>query len=698
MPRWLMRRVLSKEKSRVLCQQPSTATLKEARAAFAGTVAAWSMVEIIRFGPVTQEHRFERLFFWPDPKGLGLKQIQDALAKQGMMVTEPDELAGKSVALQGLPAIEYLLYGNGADALAAESNVEDGKEPLPDLDSQAAFRCAFASSIATNIDRMAKAVVEGWREGSAYEKAFLGSTPEDPYYHSPKEVTLDLFKTFSTGIELVRDQKLGKPLGANPAEAKPKLAAFWRSGLTFDNAAGNLEGAKAIFAQGGFAQVVASDLPGVENSTLFDLDHAIEVLHGIDQPTSEVVKNDDLRAKIEALRVRTEKCCPDRRRHHLARRRSRFRLQCHGWRLAMSLDRRSFLLSLASSAAMLALPAGATAAPDAECFAAARRDDRGNFSAALFTLDGDVRAVELPQRGHDITLKPDGREWVAFARRPGRFGVAIPLDARPPVWFAAKSDRHFFGHGVFSGDGRLLYTTENDYGRAAGVIGVRDATAGYKQIGEFSAHGLEPHDIALLADGRTMVIANGGIQTHPDRGDDELNIPDMQPSLVYVDLATGDLLEEQRLAPALHQLSIRHLAIAAGGTVVFGCQYRGPEENAPALVGFHRRGETPVIVEAPAETQIGLRNYVGSVAADSAGVIVAASAPKGGLVAYWDVAGRRFLGVSNLNDGCGLAPTHRSAHFLLTSGEGWLATADPDGDMARQSSGFQWDNHAILVR
>ena len=256
----------------------------------------------------------------------------------------------------------------------------------------------------------------------------------------------------------------------------------------------------------------------------------------------------------------------------------------------MSLDRRTFLLSLASSAAMLALPGGAAAAPEAECFAAARRDDRGNFSAALFTLNGDVRAVELPQRGHDITLKPDGREWVAFARRPGRFGVAIPLDARPPVWFAAKPDRHFFGHGVFSADGRLLYTTENDYERAAGVIGVRDATAGYRQIGEFPAHGLEPHDIALLADGRTMVIANGGIQTHPDRGDDELNIPDMQPSLVYVDVATGDLLEEQRLAPALHQLSIRHLAIAAGDDVVFGCQYRGPEEDAPALVGFHRRG------------------------------------------------------------------------------------------------------------
>ena len=269
------------------CQQPSGAALREARDAFAGTVAAWSKVEIIRFGPISQNHRFERLFFWPDPKGLGLKQIQDALAKQEVTVTEPDELAGKSVALQGLPALEYLLYG------------DDGNLPKEDRD----FRCSFGLAVATNVDRIAKSVVEGWREGSAYEKAFLGPAPDDPYYHAPKEVTLDLFKTFATGIELVRDQKLGKPLGASPAEAKPKLAAFWRSGLTFDNAAGNLEGVKAIFAQGGFAQVVAQESAGVENSILFDLDHAITVLRGIGQPMANAVTDEDTRGKLEALRV-----------------------------------------------------------------------------------------------------------------------------------------------------------------------------------------------------------------------------------------------------------------------------------------------------------------------------------------------------------------------------------------------------------
>jgi uncharacterized protein len=232
----------------------------------------------------------------------------------------------------------------------------------------------------------------------------------------------------------------------------------------------------------------------------------------------------------------------------------------------LDLDRLTLLMGLAGSAAMLALPKQALAAFATECFAAARKDDRGNFSAALFSLNGDMRSIELPERGHDIALRPDGGEWVAFARRPGRFAVAVPVGAGQPVWFATRPDRHFFGHGSFSADGRLLYSTENDYNAAKGVIGVRDVAGRYKQIGEFEAHGMEPHDIALLSDGRTMVIANGGIRTHPD-SEGELNLPDMQPSLVYVDTETGDLLEEHRLAPPLHQLSIRHLAIGAGDVV-----------------------------------------------------------------------------------------------------------------------------------
>ena len=273
-----------------LCATPSPAALAAAKDAFAATVGAWSKMEIFRFGPVIQDQRYERIFYWPDPKGIGLRQVQTVLKDKDATVTDPDQLATKSVALQGLPALEYLLYGDGADMLMQGG--DDG-----------AFRCGFAASAATNIDRVARNVGEGWREGAAYAKAFLGPVPESPLYHSAKEVTLELFKSFTTGIELVRDQKLAKPLGASPQEARPRLAAFWRSGLSFANMADNLAGVRDLFSKGGFAAVVAQESPGVEGSVEFDLDHAIEVLRGMTMTMQQAVQDEETRAKLEALRV-----------------------------------------------------------------------------------------------------------------------------------------------------------------------------------------------------------------------------------------------------------------------------------------------------------------------------------------------------------------------------------------------------------
>lgn len=273
-----------------LCAEPTAASLDMAKRAFAETVAAWSKVEILRFGPITQAHRYERLFYWPDPKSLGVRQFKDALAKKDQAVTDPAKLAAKSVALQGLPALEYLLYG-------------EGSETLLQSDDDGAFRCRFAASIAANVAAIAKDVSEAWADGAPAAKAFLEPSADAPAYRTPKEVTHELFKALTAGIELVRDQKLGKPLGAAPEQAKPRLAPLWRSGLSFANMAGNLEGVRALFAEGGFAQVVAQESPGVEKSVLFDLDHAVSVLRTIDLSADEAFRDEATRAKLEALRV-----------------------------------------------------------------------------------------------------------------------------------------------------------------------------------------------------------------------------------------------------------------------------------------------------------------------------------------------------------------------------------------------------------
>jgi predicted lipoprotein len=273
-----------------LCQAPSADALTAARKSFAGTVAAWSVVEPIRFGPVEREHRHDRIFYWPDPKGLGTKQIREALAKADASVTDQATLAAKSVALQGLPALEYLLYGDDADGLAKQG-------------ADAAFRCSFAKAVAANLATLSKEVGDGWQDGAPYAQAFLHPAPDNSVYRTPKEVTLDLYKTFSGGIEAVRDQKLAKPLGAKPEEARPKLAPFWRSGLAFANMEGNLGGMRDLFAKGGFAGIVHNESAGVEESILFDLKHAIETLRGIDLPVEAAFRDDDTRAKLGALRI-----------------------------------------------------------------------------------------------------------------------------------------------------------------------------------------------------------------------------------------------------------------------------------------------------------------------------------------------------------------------------------------------------------
>jgi len=49
--------------------------------------------------------------------------------------------------------------------------------------------------------------------------------------------------------------------------------------------------------------VVHDDTPGVEDSIVFDLNHAVQVLRGIDKPITQAMHDEDIRAKLEALRV-----------------------------------------------------------------------------------------------------------------------------------------------------------------------------------------------------------------------------------------------------------------------------------------------------------------------------------------------------------------------------------------------------------
>ena len=379
--------------------------------------------------------------------------------------------------------------------------------------------------------------------------------------------------------------------------------------------------------------------------------------------------------------------------------------------MAMAIDRRRALGALGGAVGGALLPSRMSADAPMQAralFAAAAKDRQGKFSAIVFDPEAGtaVAQVELPARGHDIAVRAiagGGRELVAFARRPENFAVAFSDDpARAPHWFTSRPDRHFFGHGIFSRDGRLLFTTENDFATSAGMIGVRDATKGYAQIGEFTSGGIDPHELALLGDGRTLVIANGGIRTHPDEPRLEGDLASMQPSLAYVDSQTGDLLERHELPAELHQLSIRHLCVGRDDKVLFGCQFRGPAWRAQATVGQHRRGRPLELLALPAPINLKIRNYVASLAVDRRGETAIIAAPRGGLAVVVDIASGRYVAEYALADVFGVAARPDGAGFMLAAGDGALAaTVAKPADTIREfphALAAAWDNHLVALR
>ncbi|MPZ34671.1 MAG: hypothetical protein GEV13_27420 [Rhodospirillales bacterium] len=230
------------------CAARAPADVTALRQAFVLAMDAWEAIQHVRFGPVEFFSRRSRIFFWPDPRNSVGRQLGALLENGSPQAITEQSIARESVAVQGFPALERLLYDEG---LAARLTARTA--------AGADTACAVVRAIAANLATMARDIDAAWSQGDdAYARYLDQAGPEHVRFHHHREVTLELFKSLHTAVEFVADHKLVRPLGASIQAARPRLAEAWRSGRSLANIRTNLAAAQALYVGTGGGASVSS--------------------------------------------------------------------------------------------------------------------------------------------------------------------------------------------------------------------------------------------------------------------------------------------------------------------------------------------------------------------------------------------------------------------------------------------------------
>lgn len=353
------------------------------------------------------------------------------------------------------------------------------------------------------------------------------------------------------------------------------------------------------------------------------------------------------------------------------------------------IDRRAFVKAAGLTFLAALKPSALMALERADAvYASGIRAADGSFAVATVTEQGRIiDQVALPARAHGMAFSKATGKTVAFARRPGTYAMIFdPWNRAEPIVISAREGRHFYGHGTFSPDGRLLYASENDFDNNRGIIGLYDAGNRFARVGEYETYGVGPHDMTVSDDGRFLIVANGGIETHPDFGRTKLNLDHMEPSLTLIDAASGRLIEKHTLPSQYTQVSTRHVDIDASGRVWFACQYEGHRNDLPPLIGHFARDEDLSFVTLPDDTTRALGNYVGAIAVNRAENLVGVTSPVEGTSVTLDAKTGKVLKVESIADAAGIAPARHG-----------FAVSSYDGNFLGEHNDVAWDQHIVRI-
>lgn len=212
---------------------------------YADAVLAWAGVEFLRFGPLSQVGRPERFDFWPDPRGVTQRQVAALVSKRDAASLDPAALSKKSAAVQGLSALEVLLYNEG--------------HSITDADEEGRYRCQLALSMAKSTHALAEEILTEWQGDAGWRRRMIDPRSDDPRYKLPEEPAADFARALITGLQMIQDREVAPMIAALPNPEKPPRLPFSRSGLSARYIASGVASTEALYKAMGLARGVPSD-------------------------------------------------------------------------------------------------------------------------------------------------------------------------------------------------------------------------------------------------------------------------------------------------------------------------------------------------------------------------------------------------------------------------------------------------------
>lgn len=232
-----------------LCTAPSPASLETARSGFHAAMDAWQKVQWIGYGPVEAFHRGQRVQFWPDKKNAGDRQMLALLKDRNAEALEGNRIAFASVAIQGLPALEMLLFDTNQSAKLVEAG-DDGT-----------LRCRLALGITANLGRIGAELVHDWSKPDGFATVLKSAGTGVNPYADHRQAASQMFNALHAQLSAMAEVKLAYPLAVSAGEARPSRAESWRSKRSLRNIALNLDSLRETFATS-FAPALRADGKG----------------------------------------------------------------------------------------------------------------------------------------------------------------------------------------------------------------------------------------------------------------------------------------------------------------------------------------------------------------------------------------------------------------------------------------------------